>query len=82
VAGSGGVIYVWVEPSGRRHGWLAVATQRPETIEFGPPSDVDGVRVHLQAGMRAIRSRPVTVRLWRFPRLHLDASGAVVVDPS
>lgn len=82
VVENGGALYVWVEQqSGRRHGWLNAATERPAGLGFGPASDVDGIRVHLQSGMRAILSRPVTVRLWRFPRVHLDVNGAVVVDP-
>ena len=82
-AENGGVLYLWVEQqSGRRHGWLIAATEQPGGIGFGPVTDVDGIRVHLQSGMRAVLSRPVTVRLWRFPRVHLDVNGAVVVDPA
>lgn len=80
-ADNGGVLYLWVERSGRRHGWLSVAMTRPADVAFGPVTDVDGVWVYVQQGMRALLGRPVTVRLWRIPRPHLDANGAVLVDP-
>lgn len=80
-AENGGALYLWVEQQGSRHGWLSVSTAGPPQVEFGEPVDVDGLQVHVQRGMRAVLSRPVTVRLWRYPKRHLDAAGAVVVDP-
>jgi hypothetical protein len=78
---NGGSLYLWIEQRGSRHGWLAVAAERPEGVDFGHVVDADGLPVHVQARMRSLLSRPVKIRLWRFPPVHIDAAGTVVVDP-
>lgn len=77
---NGGSLYLWVERQGSQRGWLTVAARGPQGVKFGHVVDAEGVPVHVQAGMRSVFSRPVKVRLWRFPRVHLDATGTVVVD--
>ncbi len=78
---NGGALYLWVKLQGSRRGWLTAAAEAPRGVKFGHVVDAGGVPVHVQAGMRSVFSRPVKVRLWRFPAPHLDATGIVVVDP-
>jgi hypothetical protein len=79
---NGGSLYLWIERRGSsRQGWLTVAAERPVGVNFGHVVDAKGLPVHVQAGMRSLFSRPVKVRLWRFPRVHIDVTGTVAVDP-
>lgn len=76
----GGELFVWVAPrkEGATIGWLTAATERPHGVEL-TPVEADGLRLFVQAGMRAVLARPVKVRLMRFPRERLEATGAVTV---
>ena len=80
VQANGGALYLWVAPKnpGGTFGFLEVSTEDPGGTAWDV-RDVDGLAVHVQDGMRAVLSRPVKVRLWRFRGERLDASGAVTI---
>jgi hypothetical protein len=80
VEANGGVLYLWVAPKrpGGTFGFLETATDDPGGIPW-TVREIDGLTVHVHAGMRAVLARPVRVRLWRIPRTRLEASGAVTV---